>query len=171
MKTILFTCLFLAIRSVSWGTDFYLSAAESYVFNFTSFSFLRSSLPTDPSDGTLFGFTGGNYTVRTELFANSLSDPPLFDDTFSHSGSSEATGFGIQFGFAPWPDFQGVARVTAISGTLELDGMRVDEVVNGGYYSTGWIEPVPEPSAMAMVAAGAAGLLACHARRRRPAQE
>jgi hypothetical protein len=49
--------------------------------------------------------------------------------------------------------------------------MRADEVVNGGYYSTGWIEPVPEPSAMAMVAAGSVGLLACRARRRRPARE
>ena len=171
MRTILFSCLFLAIHSVSWGADFYLSAGESYVFNITSFSFLRPSLPTDPSDGTIIGFTGGNYTVRTELFTNSLSDPPLFNDSFSHSGPSEASGFGIQFGFAPWPDFQGRVRITALSGTLILDGMRADEVVNGGYYSTGWIEPVPEPSAMAMVAAGSVGLLACRARRRRPARE
>jgi hypothetical protein len=166
-KVVLFSCLFLAIRSVSWGMDFYLSAGESYVFNITSFSFLRPSMPTDPSDGTIFGITGGDWTVRTELFADSLSDPPLFNDTFSHSGPIEASGFGIQLGFAPWPDLQEVVRVTALSGTFILDGMRTDEVVNGGYYSTGWIQPVPEPSAMTMVAAGFAGLLACRAQRRR----
>jgi hypothetical protein len=91
---------------------------------------------------------------------------PLFDDAFSHS-PSKVTSFGIS---AP-AGFSGGARVAAISSTLKLDGMRGDEVVNGGHYSTGWIEPVLEPSAMAMVAAGSAGLLACRAWRRRPVRE
>lgn len=168
-KCVLFCCLFLTVHSVSWGMDFYLSAGESYVFNFTSFSFLQPS--TDAPGDALFGFTGDNYTVRTELFSDSLSGPSLFNDTYSHSGSSESIGFGVQLGLAPWPDFQGVARVTALSGTFKLDGMRADEVINGGYYSTGWIEPVPEPSAMAIFAAGFAGLLAYRARRSRPARE
>jgi PEP-CTERM motif len=124
------------------------------VFNFNTFSLLRPTQPGDPSDGTLYGFTGGNWAAKTEFFQDSLLDSPMFTDVRSHSGAVEAIGYGVQFGYAPWPDFQGVVRVTALSGTFKLDGMRCDEVVNGGYYSTGWIEPVPEPSAIGVMSLG-----------------
>jgi len=163
MKTIFLICLLIAFRNTCLGADFSLNAGQEYVINFDSFTLLRPTQPGDPSDGTLLGFTGGSYSAKMEFFPNSISDPPMDTETYSHSGPYETIGFGVQFGYAPWPDFQGVVRVTSLSGTFSLDGMRCDEVVSGGYYTTGWI--VPEPSVTGMLVAGSALLLAGGARR------
>jgi hypothetical protein len=153
-RQVLFPCLLVCISIACRGQSLTLSAGESFVFNFNNFALLRPATAGDPSDGTILGFTGGDWTETTEFFQDSLLDTPMFTDTRSHSGASESLGFGVTFGYAPWPDFQGVVRVTAVSGTVNLDGMRCDEVVNGGYYSTGWIYPVPEPSVIGLIAAG-----------------
>lgn len=151
---LLFVCLLLGLSNTVQGADFYLSAGESYVYNVNTFSLSRPTQPGDPSDGTLYGFTGGNWMAKVEFFQDTLLDTPMFSDVHSHSGAVGAVAHGVQFGYAPWADFQGLVRVTALSGTFRLDGLRCDEVVNGGYYTTGWIMPVPEPSAIGLLSLG-----------------
>ena len=152
LRRVLF--LFLLLQAaICRGADLYLSAGQTYVFDFNTFSLLRPTVSGDPTDGTIWGFTGGNWSAQVDFFQDSVSDPVMFTDVRSHSGAEETIGYGVQFGYAPWPDFQGVVRVTGLSGTFRLDGMRCDEVVNGGYYSTGWIVPqVPEPSMVGLTA-------------------
>src|SRR6266850_227240 len=98
-----------------------LNAGDSFTYQFTS-------LPDVivPADGfgtrpvgvfivNLSGFNVGTDMLRVEMFENSLSEAPAV--TFVAEQSLDGTSFD------GWADFQGVVRLTMLSGSVTVDSM------------------------------------------------
>ena len=155
-----------------------LSPGSSYVFDFT-LPYAGSAQNYSPT-ATLY-FAGGNpaqnWTVSVEFFLNSTSESPFYTDTYTHIGPVppfEQVGRGYSFdpnSPPPWPDLQGVVRVTSLSGQFELDKLIAYEDLAGGFYYSVVDAVVPEPSAATLLSMGALALLVarCHAGIRTPA--
>jgi hypothetical protein len=150
-----------------------LSPGSSYVFDFT----LPYTGPAQnyPPTATLYfagGNPGQNWTVSVEFFSNSTSESPFYTDSYTYIGPVppfEEVGRGYSFNPnspLPWPDLQGVVRVTSLSGQFELDKLSAFEDVGGGFYYSVLDAVVPEPSAAGLLAIGAGALLAARWRAR-----
>ena len=155
-----------------------LSPGNSYVFDFT----LPYTGPAQnyPPTATLYfagGNPGQNWTVSVEFFSNSTSESPFYTDTYTHIGPVppfEEVGRGYSFDPSsppPWPDLQGVVRVTSLSGQFELDKLSAFEDVGGGFYYLVLDAVVPEPSAAVLSAMGAGALLVARWRARTRARQ
>ncbi len=163
MKTLIVSLLLFSAQVVAFGQAT-LSTGQSYVFSFT--------LPyVGPANGEISSvnvlFSGGaadqTWFSQTDFFADSLSDPPFFSWPFSHRGLPLNTEAGFSVSWVPsspppWPDLQGLVRVTSLAGTFNVDRLSVQEDVSGGYYA-GWFSTVPEPSSCALAGLGAAVLM------------
>ena len=161
---LLATLIFLANQLISFG-GVTLSPGNSYVFDFV----LPYSGPAhnDIPTVTLFlagGNPGQNWTAQFEFFPNAISESPFFTYNYTHIGPVppfEDVGWGVSFdphSAPPWPDLQGVVRVTSLSGQFQLDAMSAQEDVGGGYYYQYLPAVVPEPSAVAWLGLGAVAL-------------
>lgn len=56
---------------------------------------------------------------------------------------------------APWQDLQGVFRIEALQGTIEIDSIRAETLIGNQYY--GQTFSIPEPSSLALLVIGSAG--------------
>ena len=169
-----FVALLLMTQITAVAQGVLLSSGQSYVFEFSSLSYLR---PAQVSDGGSFYayFSAGTFSdgenVLVEIFQNSLSDTPL-TSSYSHVGPADplesyAIGFSWSSASMPfWPDFQGIARVTMISGDCQLDSLDVRQIVNGGLYLQSF--PVPEPSPFSLGICIVASLMMVRGFRRSP---
>ncbi len=99
-----------------------------------------------------------------EIFPNSLSDSPLSStvtiDEFpsGREGVSYWWSWGGPHPEPPFfPDLQGVLRVTMLSGSAQLSGFEVAQVINGEFYSG--YTAVPEPAVGTLLRAGLVCLL------------
>lgn len=171
MKTLSLVCIAAAALATSAsGQSLILNPGQSYVFSFDA-----SSLPApvaSPFGNAIFGSyglvaNGGNNLGchwLVEMFENNLTEAPIlvFEQERNEDCSLQPRVAGA------WQDLQGVVRVTAISQTL-VSPMEVEITVpsaNGILYYDGYIEPVPEPSAVALLAVGGAAGLFYYGRRR-----
>jgi len=69
--------------------------------------------------GDLLGATDN---IRLELFENSLADVPFFTNDFSYPFTPESPHFGVSYVLPPpWQDVQGVIRLTALAGSIDVD--------------------------------------------------
>ena len=171
MKT--FTLISIAAGALATsvsGQSLLLNPGQSYVFSFDA-----SSLPApvaSPFGNAIFGSYdlvangGGNMGCHwlVEMFENNLTEVPIlvFEQEQSEDCSLQPRVAGA------WQDLQGVVRVTAISQTL-VSPMEVEITVpsaNGPLYYNRFIQPVPEPSAVALLAVGGAVGLFYYGRRR-----
>ena len=162
MKKLVVSIILFTIGLTARG-QIHLTSGQSYVFNFT-LPYTRAAQGDIPTVTIYFsgGIVGSNWRAQTEFFQNTVSDIPFYTDSYLHVGPVppfEQVGRGFSFDPnppPPWPDLQGAVRVTALSGSFQLDRMFVQEDVNGGYYSSRiYPVPVPEPSASLLLAVGA----------------
>ncbi len=172
MNKLIASIILAMFNTIAFGQGVLLGPGESYVFDFTSLPYVR---PVDSETGQFTAyFAAGTFSdgesVLLEIFPDTLADAPL-SDTYTHSGpanplESVAIAFAWMSGSPPyWPDLQGVARVTMMSGDAELLGFGVTQVIDGGVHSQYF--PVPEPSSAALILLGSAcGFGLC--RRRTP---
>ena len=163
-----------ALVSGVCGQSIFLNPGESYVFSFDA-----SSLPQPTAsrfdiafggyafEANSFGVGGVIYPSclwRVEMFENSLAEIPI--DVFIQERSEDCS---MQPNFSgAWQDLQGVVRVTAISPT-RVSPMEVEISVpsaNGYLYYNAYIQAVPEPSTLALLAAAGVGGVFWHVRRR-----
>ena len=171
MKT--FTLISIAAGALATsvsGQSLLLNPGQSYVFSFDA-----SSLPApvaSPFGNAIFGSYdlvangGGNMGCHwlVEMFENNLTEAPIL--VFEQEQSEDCSLQPIVGG--AWQDLQGVVRVTAISQTL-VSPMEVEinaPSANGPLYYNGFIQPVPEPNAVALLAVGSAVGLFFYGRRR-----
>ena len=171
MKNIILVSIATAALATSAsGQSLLLNPGQSYVFSFDA-----SSLPrpvASPFGNVIFGSYGlvanggGNIGCHwlVEMFENNLSEAPIF--VFQQDRSEDCSQQPIVGG--AWQDLQGVVRVTALGQTL-VSPMEVEINVpsaNGPLYYNGYIQPVPEPNAVALLAVGSAVGLFFYGRRR-----
>jgi len=151
------------------GQSILLSPGQSYIFSFDA-----GALPppvASPFGSAIFGGYdlvangGGNSSCHwwVEMFENSISEAPI--SVIEQDSPEDCSLQPIVAG--AWQDLQGVVRVTAISQTL-VSPMEVEITVpsaNGILYYDGFIQPIPEPSAAALLALGGAVGLFSYGRR------
>jgi len=91
-----------------------------------------------------------------DYFSNSVLEFPFLSHFFGAPGS-DPVDIGYGFGLTqppPWPDLQGVIRVTVLSGVAHVEKLTVKEIVNGGFYSGTFFAVVPEPSTYSLLIIG-----------------
>jgi len=168
-----FSALLLMINIAAVAQGVALNNGESFVFEFASLNYLR---PAEVTDSGSFdaNFSAGTFSdgesVLVEIFSDSLFDTPL-TSLYNHVGpasplDSYAIGISWRSSSLPyWPDFQGVVRVTMISGDAQLNGFAVKQIVNGNVYSQSF--SIPEPSSLSLGVCSAAFTTVLHGIRRR----
>jgi hypothetical protein len=172
MKKFIASAILATCTTIAFGQGVLLGPGGSYGFNFTSLPYVG---PADHETGQFVAyFAAGTFSdgesVLVEVFPDTLSDASL-SNTYTHSGPSDplqsaAIAFGWMSDAPPyWPDLQGVARVTMLSGDAELLGFGVSQIMDGGVYSQYFA--VPEPSGGALLACGSVLTFALRLRRRR----
>lgn len=158
MNTINLTCVTLLITCLSGQSQVLLNTGESFIFEF-------ASLPLDHIDSTgvvpvlLGGFGvgtsifGTSASYRLEMFENSASEAPLMSSDFPG-------GLGV---IGAWQDLQGVARVTMLNGSMQLNyfvvkvttpGERPDPnfpPINFSVYQAEFSAVVPEPTTLGLL--------------------
>ncbi len=136
---------------------------KDYVFEFTSIPYLRPAQFKEGSQIVAWfapGTLSLNESSQLEVFANNLSDVPTVSYITIDEYPSGRAGVVASWGYNSPPffsDFQGVLRVTMLSGSAELSGFDVSSAINGGFYS-GYFA-VPEPQIGCLCAEALGGLL------------
>ena len=158
MKKILTIAVLVGSSVFAIGQGLTLQQGQSYVFEFTSLRYLCPAEQGNDTGQASAWFAQGTFnsgeSALLEMFPNSLSGIPLSIIGDGYDPSDSAQGIGYLWGpdEAPFfPDLHGVLRVTMLSGSAELSGFGVTQVVNGGFYSGHFA--VPEPAAGTMLAA------------------
>ena len=169
MKKLIVGSVLVAFSAGAMAQGVLLDQGQSYIFEFKSLTDLRPAVAGDPcqviawfAPGTLDP-PGGEKAIL-EIFPDSLLDSPFSStitiDEFS-SGRGALIYGGLCGGPHPepplFPDLQGVLRVTMLSGSAQLTGFEVSQVINGEFYSD--YTTVPEPAASTLLAAGLVCLL------------
>jgi hypothetical protein len=174
-KSVVLSVLCWVFISRAWGQSTLLNPGESYTFSFNS-ALLPPPVSSPFADAIWGGYDlvangGGNSSChwRVEMFENNTTEAPIsvIEQERTEDCSLQPTVGGA------WQDLQGMVRVTAISSTL-VSPMEVEITVpspNGFLYYDGYIQPVPEPSTIILIAIGGIGGVLCigrrHARLRR----
>jgi hypothetical protein len=164
MKNLIAGLIILAGCTSVLGQGVLLGPRQTYTFEFASLPYVR---PAQNDSGSLIAyFAPGTFSdgesVLLEIFADALSDIPI-TYSYTHSGSAnplDSVGLAEVWSSSDppfFPDFQGIARLTMVSGDAQLDAFGVKQVISGGVYSQYF--PVPEPSTPALLALGLACLV------------
>lgn len=152
MKSLVILLIMLCGPILSAQTSLQLTAGQSYCYEFSTVPFIHHGALDSPGGGVHFYFSspifnpGDLAQVRVEMFEGSMTGAPLHSAVFSTW--YEVVGFGVH---AAWQDLQGSARLTVLSGTVELRGVEVR--ITGGpgpsldfdLYGYGHIMPVQPP--------------------------
>jgi hypothetical protein len=133
-----------------------IGPGNTYVFDFN----LTYSRPSNSLDGNCalvsFSRSFQSFGGRMDYFSNSVLELPFLSHPFGAPGS-DPVDIGYGFGRTqppPWPDLQGVIRVTVLSGVAHVEKLSVTEIVNGGLYSGTFLAVVPEPSTYSLLMIG-----------------
>src|SRR5262245_29298446 len=149
-KMIVSSLLFGA--NIVLGQCVLLQQGQSYTFEFTSLTYQRPAAFGDRGQVIAWfepGTFGFGASAQLQIFANNLFDRPLtnvvaIDQYPDTVGLPYWWGGGLTNTPAPFfPDFQGVLRVTMLTGQARLGNFEVSQVINGGFYSE--VFQVPEP--------------------------
>jgi len=119
--------LFFCGATVSHATT--VQPGSPLVLSFSSLPFVQIS-PLQPGASASINLTGDlldiGDTIRLELFENSLADVPFYTHDFIVPSSNSENQFGAGIALPPpWQDVQGVIRLTALSGSIDVDNIRV----------------------------------------------
>ena len=160
IKKILLILAFMLSSSISFATT--LSEGESFEFSFTNIAFFGNTTATS-SIGLSFNLLGDllslGESLQLELFEDTPSDSAFLTTTFIAPG----TGFGvgtIDGLFNYWQDLQGSLRLTAISGSVNLDSFTLGVNSNGiRYFEQIDAASVPEFSSFYLFLMGFLGLI------------
>jgi hypothetical protein len=172
MKNLILTLSLICLCAAASGQGVLLGPGDSYTLEFASLSYLRPASPTGTVWGLGVDFIGdsfmGGETVQVERFRDTLADTPV-SDVFALSAPSGPNSISAFLFHRPndqpfWTDMQGVVRVTCMTGSVRLDGVSVNEVIDGGLY--GAYVAVPEPSTSSLLLLGC--LTAWRLHRNRP---
>ena len=158
MKTRIFTLSLFWVCAAGWSQGVLLSPGESCTFQFSSLSYLRAALPAENYIGGLAvdfpnnGFIGGE-TVQVDRFRDTIADSPI-SSVITLPTPSDLNGSTAILSSWPndqpfWTDMQGSVRVTGVNGSVHLQGIIVNELINGGVY--GAYLAVPEPSTLSFL--------------------
>jgi hypothetical protein len=173
VKLTVFLILFLPQTGFPQGV--LLSAGESYEFQFSSLSYLQpiafpNQVSHTGSGDVVVSFTpysiGDGDSFLLEAFPDSLSDVPV-SRVFSFPDNQLPDGVYIGFIWWPgpepfWPDLQGAARITMLTGNAEITSFGVRQIVGGSVYQQSF--PVPEPTVPSFVLFGTLALILFHHR-------
>jgi hypothetical protein len=174
MRSILF--LFIVALAVNARSQSFFSLTQGQSL---SFAFVRSDMQLGYSGPPISGPIGsldaayhsdlltGNERLRVELFENSLQDPPSYVTTLV--GSSDPSFVVSSPGL--WGDFQGAARLTMESGSIDMYMVRASVSVPCVDFSCIYVTdfvPVPEPTSLFPLVASVLIFGAHRARRARP---
>jgi hypothetical protein len=176
MKSFICTLVFITFQITAFSQGVILSAGQSYVLTFDLINYSGPYIPPsgtfdDPGPPSTQGnsawiffasneLDAGTSVLLWETFSGGLTNSP---DTLQIVGASysvppEAPAiYGQVWNSGPtaipyFPNLQGAFRVTMISGTAELSGFSVSQIVGSSYYTQSF--PVPEPSSAALIAIG-----------------
>ena len=176
------------ITAVSQGVI--LTTGQSYVLTFGSISYSGPYIPPsgtfgDPGPPSTQGNSAGIFFASNalddgtsvllwDIFSGGLTNTPHTVQIVgaSYSVPPEApVAYAVAFGSGPgsvpyFPNLQGVFRVTMISGTAELLGFSVSQIIGDSYYSQTF--PVPEPSSVTLIAIESGIILVVRYGRREP---
>jgi len=160
MKALLFTLLLLVSVVESSAQVLHLSAGQNFESEFQNLPFSGFLFPNQSNEGSVFltlsmddGLSAGE-SLRLQIFENSFSEPPVLTKLLNGPVTDMTIG-----GSQPdaWQDLQGAFRLTMVSGSVEFTGISVNAVKETLVYST--VVPVPEPSALVLLALAAPLLL------------
>jgi len=145
MKKSLLLFLFAAGIAFSGRTqDLYLQAGDVQTFEFDNFAFQFQIPPGstyNPLTRLLIGKQNFSGSFLVEAFENSTSETPVFSETVDPTTTSV-------FYFGPsWEDFQGVARITMLSGSMDLTVILATVTTPSQDVYAQTIIPAPEPAA------------------------
>jgi hypothetical protein len=168
MKLFICILVFITFQITAFSQGVILTAGQSYVLTFDSINYSGPYIPpsgtlddpgppsTQSNSAWIFFVSNelddGTSVLLWEIYSGSLTDTPetLQIVGASHSVLPEApTIYGV---FPSFPNLQGAFRVTMISGTAELSGFSVSQIIGSSYYTQSF--PVPEPSSAALIAIG-----------------
>ena len=134
IKKLILTLLFMLSSSLSHAVT--IADGESFDFTFTNIAFFGDTTATAgiSANFNLFGdeLVAGD-SLRLELFEDSSADSAFLTTVFSAPGN----GFGVgTIDLTPryWTDLQGAFRLTAISGSVNLDSFTLVVNNNGKQY-------------------------------------
>jgi hypothetical protein len=147
-----------------------LTTGHSLVFEFSSLNYLRPIAFPNEATQTGSGQLDVNFTTYSvgdgdsfllEAYADSLSDIPK-SRVFTFPENQLPEGIYVGFLWWPgsesfWPDLQGVARLTVLTGSAEITSFGVRQIVGGSVYQQSF--PVPEPSCSVLFVLGGVFLL------------
>jgi hypothetical protein len=167
MKTItlIFTLAFCwSLNLAAQGV--HLSAGDTLSLEFNGVlgcNFTEGSAPTFAGVGN--DILGLGESLRLEMFENSLIDSPFA--TQLYSPIAPATFVQI-YGPSAWLDYQGVIRVTMLSGSVDVNYAHFVVSPNVNTFCNADVFAVPEPSAGLLITLGSSiGTVVWICRRRR----
>jgi len=134
MKNPMLTIAFLACIPFAAPSQVVLNAGDTYTYEFTRFDFQGAYSGTPSARVGLefrasLGFDGTD-TFRFEAFENRISEPAIFSTNLTAGAGAPDFTFG-----RAWQDFQGVFRVTMLSGSAVLPGFFGSVVTTNALYS------------------------------------
>jgi len=148
MIKLIVASILVGFSAVTLGQGVIVEPGKGYVLEFTSIPYVRPALSGQSEVVAWFapGTLSLDDSPQLEVFANSLSDVPLVTHITIDEFPSGRAGVVMSWGDDPpfFRDLQGVLRVTMLSGSAELSGFDVSQLINGGFYS-GYFA-VPEPA-------------------------
>jgi hypothetical protein len=159
MKTLNLLAFALLTLAIPAQSQFLLNEGDTYVFEFATLPFVQTEDANDPFKSDPIGLfrvitplipPSPLVQYRLEMFENSLLEIPLA--TVLRDSSAGVSSDMILIADGAWRDLQGAVRVTAVSGSFQLDAILVgsflpqpDGSVNDYFVS---VTPVPEPSTL-----------------------
>jgi len=117
-----------------------------------SFSNLPFVQETPCCGGSVQGFGGASIrltgdllgaadSIRLETFENTLADVPFFTNDYTYPFIPESPHFGVTYILPPpWQDVQGVIRLTALFGSINVDHIIITVLENVSHPGAGGCE-------------------------------
>ncbi len=140
-----------------------LAEGESFTFEFQNIDvagFEFSSTPLYFANVTLGSFLDSGESFSFSVYEDSSGDLPIRTSINSeevHGLFSSVTMFTNSLSSAPWQDLQGVFKVEAIQGSIEIDSIRAATLIGDQYYEQTF--SIPEPSSALLLVIGSGGLI------------
>ena len=171
MKTTAATIILFAAQVFAFAQGVFIGPGQHFDFEVSSLAYVG---PSDPSDicTLLLNFQNNlldpGETISLVVSQTPITDPAAAGTSFTQPLAQPSLGgFALMQSNPFWPNLPGYLRVQMQSGSVEVSRISVEQIVNGGFYSSTFA--VPEPSACALTEFGLAVLgTLVGARRRSP---
>ena len=156
IATLIFFWIFFAIHTITFAQSVLIHSGDYFDFHVSSLT------PVGPSDqmdiGTLMLNFHGDLLDPGETIYLIVSQTPITDPNSPGVSFTQGLlepslgGFALMQREPFWPDLPGYLRVQMQSGSVELSGISIEQIVNGEIYSGAFA--APEPSTFAFATLG-----------------